>query len=217
MSIKLSETQDAAVREVAELGYTMAKANTIKSLETTLGLIEQTGPTHHKLTNAGREYLGLPAAEPEENFHQKLMEDVAELEALLEPVGTYVDKPLADWERELLYPALTTPEEVKEDQEEAWKSYSENLRQWGDDITADEPYLEFQADKFDNSLPDAVKVNLGFAATLDWRKTKVWHGLTAQEIRDDMDTRVPANRKDKRAARKADRKARKALLDMIAS
>lgn len=145
MTIKLSETQDSAIREVAELGYTVAKANTIKSLEGK-GLIKPVGNTHHELTTQGREYLGLPA----EELHQ--------------------DEPLADWERELL-----------------------------------------QADTFDNSMGDAMKANMGFAITLDWNKTKVWHGLTADQIREDIETARPIGRKGRRQYSKIQQKAATAV------
>lgn len=186
MTLKLSTTQHDAIVEVSELGYTVAKANTIKSLEDK-GLIDAVGATHHKLTSKGRAVLGLPV----ETFHEKLMEDVAELESAL--------------------------------QGDPWKM--------GEQITADEPYLEFeepladwerellsdtvQADTFDNSLPDALKVSLGFAATLEWRNTKVWDGLTAEEIREDMDTRFPFNRADRRAHIRAYRRAAKQLVGAL--
>ena len=57
---------------------------------------------------------------------------------------------------------------------------------------------EVQADTFDDSLPDAFKVSLGFAATLPWNNTEVWDGLTASQIRDDMDTAKHVSRKDRR-------------------
>lgn len=66
---------------------------------------------------------------------------------------------------------------------------------------------ELQADTFDDSLPDAIKANLGFAATLDWRNTKVWNGLTAEEIREDMDTARLVGRKARRERRRQVQKA----------
>jgi hypothetical protein len=199
MTIKLSDTQHAALVEVSELGYTVAKANTIKSLETK-ELIDAVGATHHKLTSKGRAVLGL-SSEVEESdrewadadadrffgqpvlvegqtFHETLMEDVGELESALQGDPWKMDEPLADWELEALSGAV-------------------------------------QAETFDNSLPDSIKVNRGFAATLEWRNTKVWHGLTAEEIREDMDTRVPANRADKRAHNKAHRKVIKQLVGAL--
>lgn len=183
MTIKLSEIQHAALVEVSELGYTVAKANTIKSLENK-ELIDAVGATHHKLTSKGRAVLGLPAVEETQTFHQKLMEDVAELESAL--------------------------------QGDPWKM--------GEQITADEPYLEFPSEPvidLDSTITQVVTFDkdwalwerelCGFGATIGWNNTEVWHGLTAEEIREDLDTRVPANRADKRMHAKAYRKAFKQL------
>lgn len=53
-------------------------------------------------------------------------------------------------------------------------------------------------DKFDDNWDDLLKVTAGFGATLDWRGTEVWNGLTAAEIREDIETATPVNRKARR-------------------
>lgn len=47
----------------------------------------------------------------------------------------------------------------------------------------------------------------GFEATIGWNNTDVWHGLTAQEIREDMDTALPIGRKARRERARIIRKA----------
>lgn len=184
MTIKLSETQDAAIREVAELGYTVAKANTIKSLENK-GLIEATSNTHHKLTDDGREYLGIPSQEVkaedvsheelkamlqgEPTFHEKLMSDVAELEQAL------------------------------------------NTNPWDETPEVDLSKPEFQVMTFDSRMPLRERELAGFGGLERWSNTKVWDGLTAQEIRDDLDTEHYVNRKARREGAKMARKAVKAF------
>jgi len=213
MTIKLSETQDAAIREVAELGYTVAKANTIKSLETK-ELILSTGGTHHQLTAAGREYLGLDNVEEsvEEDFHTKLMADVAQLEEGLETLAESVtheelksllqgdpwklDEPLADWERELLDGAPEIP------------AKREN--------TEEKPFQYF-----DEAWNNAKRVEAGFGATLLFRNTHVWDGLTAKEIRADIKTALPIGRAGQRRAAKVQQKAatavRLAMRELVAA
>lgn len=225
MSIKLSETQDAAIREVADLGYTVAKANTIKSLENR-GLINPTNLTHHELTDAGREYLGLPAlGAPEDSimednsgydFHTKLMKDVAELESVLQSNPWKIGEQITADEPYLEFPALTTPEEVKKvaasqgivlTDQEALKVSQEEL---GDEA----PFAD-GVERYQKAWTSAEKIEAGFGETLNWDNTKVWDGLTAEEIREDMDTRVPANRADRRTHDKAYRKAIKQLVGAL--
>lgn len=53
---------------------------------------------------------------------------------------------------------------------------------------------------------------LGFGETLKWKNTKVWDGLTAAEIREDMDTARPSGRAARRSDAKLVRKLRKSLV-----
>lgn len=57
---------------------------------------------------------------------------------------------------------------------------------------------EAQADTFRTSLPQSVNEALGFGEVYNWENYRVWHGLTATEIRDDMDTAKHVSRKDRR-------------------
>jgi len=56
-----------------------------------------------------------------------------------------------------------------------------------------------------DSDPELVSVPLG--ETLKWNNTDVWHGLTAEEIREDMDTALPIGRKARRERARIMRKA----------
>lgn len=80
-----------------------------------------------------------------------------------------------------------------------------------DGILRDEAPFSDGVERFQHVWTREEKVQAGFGETLKWSKTKVWDGLTAEEIREDMDTRVPANRADKRAYRKSVRKLMAAL------
>lgn len=174
MSIKLSETQHAAISEVAELGYTVAKANTIKSLESK-GLIEATSNTHHKLTTAGREYLGMDSQESvgtaKDNFTEVLgwtpdAREEESLESLLQGDPWKLGDAIAEDEAHII-------------------------------LDSDAEGTKF--DKFDSMWDDVFKITAGFGAALDWRGTEVWDGLTAQEIAEDIETATPVNRKARRA------------------
>lgn len=48
---------------------------------------------------------------------------------------------------------------------------------------------------------------MGFGATIGWSNTRAWEGLTAQEIREDMDTALPIGRKARRERTQLMRKA----------
>lgn len=75
----------------------------------------------------------------------------------------------------------------------------------GDAIAEDEAHIILDSDaegtkfdKFDSMWDDVFKITAGFGATLDWRGTEVWNGLTAAEIKEDMDSATPVNRKARR-------------------
>jgi hypothetical protein len=96
--------------------------------------------------------------------------------------------------------AYSTPEvrEVsQEDVQSVEASYlhitTEELEQMTDVV---QPSTEF--DRFDSKWDDQFKVTAGFGETLKWKGTEVWDGLTAEEIREDMDTAYPAGRQARR-------------------
>lgn len=157
MTIKLSDPQNSALIEISQKGETTAKPNTVQSL-INKGLViavsrEEFG-FDYELTDPGREYLGLPSKEEfaqavetdNQNFHQALMAEVAEIEAAL------------------------------------------NTNPW------DANPFEFYQD----SWTDQEKIDAGFEATLGWKKTEVWDGLTAAQIAEDMETAFPVGRQAKR-------------------
>jgi hypothetical protein len=154
MTVKLSDTQHAALIEVSKLGYTVAKANTIKSLENK-GLIEATSNTHHKLTVEGREALGLD-------------------EVKVLPV--YTDG--YDLHTEQAEGFDTTPVS------EIFKNVE----------NADGEYL----DLYNHKWADWERELGGFDATIGWKGTEVWDGLTAAEIKEDMETAYPVGRAARR-------------------
>lgn len=181
MSIKLSDTQRSALTEVSELGYTVAKANTIKSLETK-GLIEATSNTHHKLTKDGREFLGLPSEEDVSVEASFLHITDAELEAAesVDDARLERQKEAFNELRDLLDgDPWELGARIEEETHEAYQAIA-------------------QADVFDSSWADWEKELAGFGETLKWEGTEVWDGLTAEEIREDMDTAYPVGRQARR-------------------
>lgn len=66
-------------------------------------------------------------------------------------------------------------------------------------------------ERFQDCWADWQKKLAGFGETLSWKNSRVWDGLTAEEIRADMDTAGPINRKARRASAKITRKLVKAL------
>lgn len=64
--------------------------------------------------------------------------------------------------------------------------------------------LEAQTDQFpsnevfDSSWANWERELMGFEATIGWKGTEVWDGLTADEIREDIETARPLNRKARR-------------------
>lgn len=65
--------------------------------------------------------------------------------------------------------------------------------------------------KFDATWSDTVKDLAGFGETLKWKNTSVWDGLTAQEIREDMETALPIGRSARRERGRMVRKLTKSL------
>lgn len=140
------------------------------------------------LRTEGKKEIGINVEESvEETFHQKLMADVAELEADLRELElTIAEEPMADWELELLHGAPEVP------------AKREN--------TEEKPFQYF-----DEAWNSAKRVEAGFGATLLFRNTHVWDGLTAKEIRADIKTAVPTGRAGKRRAAKVQQKAATAV------
>jgi hypothetical protein len=62
-------------------------------------------------------------------------------------------------------------------------------------------------DTFDKDWAMWERELMGFEATIGWKNTHVWHGLTAQEIREDMNTALPIGRKARRERRRQVQKA----------
>lgn len=78
----------------------------------------------------------------------------------------------------------------------------------GDKQTPDDFY---QALTYDASKGPDYQRLMGFGETLKWRNTKVWDGLTAEQIRKDLDTAGPVNRAARRRGQKISRQFLKAL------
>lgn len=57
---------------------------------------------------------------------------------------------------------------------------------------------QLQAYTFDKDWAMWERELCGFEATIGWKNTDVWDGLTAEEIREDMDTALPIGRKARR-------------------
>lgn len=170
MSIKLSDTQHAALVEVSELGYTLARANTIKSL-VEKELISPEGNTHHKLTTKGRAVLGL------DNMEESV-ESGGE-------TGTAGKPDLQGDGDEALF----------EDDVEIFKAMAEDI----------------SPETFTSELGVYSNTLMGFGDVYKWKNFQVWDGLTAQEIREDMDTALPIGRKARRERGRLVRKLTKSF------
>jgi hypothetical protein len=199
---KLSDAQKNAVVELISGGFNTAKPNTIKSL-VGRGLVEVDDLGVYSLEaafhSAIRDAYSQPEPRVEENFHQKLMADVAELESALagdpwkigeqvtadEPYLEFNEERLADWERELLH-------------------------------TNGAPLAD-GVERFQNHWADWEKELAGFGETLNWSKTKVWDGLTATEIREDIETARPVGRKARRQYARIERKIARELVKLVAA
>jgi hypothetical protein len=174
---KLSDAQKNAVVELFEGGATVAKTVTFKALERK-GLVTMVDG-----------FWQLDA-----EFRNKLRGEV---------------NPVEDIQAELNTSMWDSPVTAEGD---PWKV--------GEQITADEPYLEFRdeitlepspwemgPETFDKDWAEWETELTGFGETLKWRNTDVWHGLTAEEIREDMDTALPIGRKARRERARIMRKA----------
>lgn len=77
--------------------------------------------------------------------------------------------------------------------------------------TSETPFAD-GVERFQNDWTPQQKVDAGFGATLLFRNTGEWDGLTAQEIKEDIKTAIPIGRAGQRRMRKATRNAAKELL-----
>lgn len=180
---KLSDAQKNAVVELLSGGFTTAKPNTIKSLENR-GLI----------INKGDFYLF------EESFRAELKEAYSKPEArdnFTEVLGWEPDSRENETDAESLESLL---------QGDPWKL--------GDAIMEDEAELEpsdfvaapfagwelkvmaTNADQFDGKILGIIK---DYIATVDgWKGIEVWDSLSLEEIKEDIETATPVNRKARR-------------------
>lgn len=207
---KLSDAQKNAVVELLGGGFTSAKPNTIKSLEKKglvinkgdFYLFEESFKGELKATREVYTNQIMAAPEVEKNNFTKVLdsdgilktpnwadpevsqEEVDIFKAMAKNLSGVEDEPLADWEREL-------------------------LSAWSGTVVNDEGVLpEIDPFKFDKDWAMWERELCGFEATIGWKNTDVWDGLTAEEIRKDMDTALPVGRK---ARRERARLARKIL------
>lgn len=191
---KLSDAQKNAVVELLGGGFTTAKANTIKSLETK-GLV----------INKGDFYIF------EEEFKAKL-KGTDPLSDILEKEET-TDGWMGEVEEELntnMWDApVITEEEIEQFKVMADNVKEEPLADWERELLGDDQGTwKLAPEQFQNDWAAWEKGLSGFGETLKWKNTDVWDGLTAQEIREDMDTALPIGRK---ARRERARLARKIL------
>lgn len=180
---KLSDAQKNAVVELLSGGFTTAKLNTIKSLEKR-GLVSQFENGEYIFDEQFRAGLKEAYSVPE----------VREVKGLAASQGI----------------VLTDQEAFEVYQESVESLLQGDPWELGDAITADEAYIVLDSDgelkdaegtefnKFDSKWNDLFKETAGFGATLDWRGVEVWDGLTAAEIKEDMETAAPINRKARR-------------------
>lgn len=157
---KLSDAQKNAVVELLGGGFTTAKANTIKSLETK-GLV----------INKGDFYIF------EEEFKAKL-------KGTREVVTNQV----------MAHPDVLSDILEKEETTDGW-------------MGEDEAPLADGVERFQDDWEEWEKELAGFGETLKWKNAQVWDGLTAQEIRDDLDTARLIGRKARRERRRQVQKA----------
>lgn len=87
---------------------------------------------------------------------------------------------------------------------------AESYRQLVDNLR-DEAPLADGVEYYQSDWADWEKELAGFGALSKWRNTQVWDGLTAEEIRKDMDTARPVGR----AARRADAKIARKLIKSL--
>lgn len=179
-ALKLSVPQTQALHEI----YAKAEVSTLTSRKNTIQSLEKLG-----LIEEG-EYLGRPAY---------FLTDAGK-----EAIGivTYDE-------------VIPGPDNVTTIEEEL------NTNMWDAPVTTEEEIVDFKAmaeklsgvedvlgETFDWQLGMYSNTLRGFGDVYKWDNNRVWDGLTAQEIREDMDTAIPIGRK---ARRERARLARKIL------
>lgn len=209
MAKKLSDAQIKALNEINELGYTNARANTLNSVSQYITSDNSGDEPRLILNTDGREVMGLPSlgANPCDDISLPnkgkaevktlpVYTDGYDLEAL-DQTQEEIELDAEYWasdehmDADLLNGDATTLEELLSG--DPWKL--------GDRIE-EETYEAYQeiasADVFDPSWSDWAKEVSGFGETLNWKGVEVWDGLTAAEIREDMETATPINRNTRR-------------------
>lgn len=190
---KLSDAQKNAVVELLSGGFYTAKANTIGSL-VKKGIVVVNESGSHELEETFhakvREAYSQPEARTEDelSFHESLMSDVAELESFAEILGQDPAE-LHESVEETLYPA---PED-------------------GGPVLPERTEYTISPDTFDKQWALWERELMGFDIPSRWTNVEAWHGLTAQQIRDDMDTEHYVNRAARRGGAKMTRRAVKAF------
>jgi hypothetical protein len=210
---KLSDAQKNAVVELLspESGIITAKANTLKSLGKR-GLVTSYAGGGWQLPEEFRAELEGSYTAPE--AREEIMGLPVEVKIL--PVyrdGYDLEVPEVREVKSLAASqgiVLTDQEAFEVSQESVESLLQGDPWKMGDAITADEAYIVLDSDgelkdaegtefdKFDSKWNDLFKETSGFGATLDWRGVEVWDGLTAAEIKEDMETASPINRKARR-------------------
>jgi hypothetical protein len=198
-AIKLSEAQVKALFEIhAKVAKSLitARKNTIQSL-VKAGLVEEgewAGEPSYRLTDQGFDAIGEPVVDREKVAQ---IQEIEELQSVVE--------------HDSIEEALDHIDTQKwEHTKKAIAELSGGGEQ-GDTVIEDEAPFADGIERFQDCWADWEKELAGFGATLDWRSTQVWDGLTAEEIRADMDTAAPINREARRRGAKLTRKLVKAL------
>lgn len=88
-----------------------------------------------------------------------------------------------------------------------------NTNMWDAPEITEEEIVDFKAmaetltpERFNWELGEYSNTLMGYGDVYEWSNIRVWDGLTAEEIRADMDTARPVNRKARRESAKLQRK-----------
>lgn len=165
---KLSDAQKNAVVEVFDQGWTTAKANTIKSLENK-GILVRISETHHKLGSILAEFLSEWQGAPSVDSPE--VEEVRGLAASQGIILTHDE-------------AVQVSQESASVQEVMFRSVLDSDGVEKATSFAEEPYAQWELEV------------MGFKG---WRNTdEAWTGLSSEEIKEDIKTAFPINRKARR-------------------
>lgn len=186
---KLSDAQKNAVVELLGGGDNVVKPVTFKALERK-GLVSKVD----EVWQLDAEFKAELMATREPSFHDKLMSDVAEIE---EELNTNMwDAPEITEEEIVDFKAMAAKLSGVEDDD----AFSEDPNPW-----------TVGPETFDKDWAMWERELCGFEATIGWKNTDVWDGLTAQEIREDMDTALSIGRKARRERARIIRKGLSAV------